>query len=153
MKLPLFSFINIFGLAIGLAFFTIAALFSKHNFSYDSFHTSAKEIYTLVQHEPSVNGQDRPDMRVLAPVYNAIRSGLPEVKASTQMFQLPTKLILLEEESFYESRVFLASSNIFSFFSFELILGNAESVLSNPSAVAISEQLAQKYYGGSNNPY
>ncbi|MCK5146331.1 ABC transporter permease [bacterium] len=146
-KQPMFSFINILGLAVGMTCFTLALLYSLHHFSFDNFHDDADQIHHIVQHQSTDNGTMQNDMRVPSPVFAELESGLPEIESSLRLIQLSTRLIHLDDQSFFEKRVFMADANILSFFSYKMLHGDPESALSRPHSVLITESLAKKYFG------
>src|ERR1700740_1607856 len=54
-KQKIFAFINVFGLSIGIACFSLLLLYSVHEFSFDKFHQNANDIYRVYLHDEIPN--------------------------------------------------------------------------------------------------
>ena len=75
----LYSFINIFGLAIGLAIFSLTAALFKFQTSFNRFHRHADRIYSIVQVIPSGNTADRHSVVTRAPLRNLLQNQFQEI--------------------------------------------------------------------------
>ncbi len=53
---PTYSYINVIGLAVGLACFLLIALYIQNEFQYDRFHARADRIVRVTSHRSDVNG-------------------------------------------------------------------------------------------------
>jgi putative ABC transport system permease protein len=74
-----FSFINIFGLAVGIAAFWLIALYVTDELSYDRYNTKADRIFRVVQHGTWNSGKF--DLAVTsAPYADALKSDFPQVE-------------------------------------------------------------------------
>ena len=141
-----FAFINIFGLTIGLACFILICLFVQHELSYDSFHDKSERIYRIVEEDPtgfylgSNLYTDTP-----APLINALIDEFPEVEHVTQL-QKVRALLNTEEKGIYRDGIY-ASEQFFDVFTFPLIHGNPQTVLSEPNTIVLSESMAQTLFG------
>lgn len=142
-----YTAINLIGLAVGLAACILIGLYVRHELSYDDFHEKEARIYRPVVKQESFMGGARwkgwtagtlaPEARLqMAGVANAVRineDGPTSVRHGDEVFE--------NLQSHY------AESNLFSIFSFELLRGNPETVLSRPDAVVLTESLAQRIFG------
>ena len=73
------SFINVFGLSVGLACFSLFLLYAVNEFSFDRFHKNAKNIYRVYYHRDAVNGEDaRSSSYLPIPLGPAMKENLPE---------------------------------------------------------------------------
>ncbi len=143
----LFSIVNIFGLAIGLACCFMILLHIKDEFSYDKFHDRADQIYRLALHRyyPDTQVDYALSPHSLGPV---MLLEMPEIKGLIRLFQGQGETpITYEDKTFNESRFMLADSNFFDFFSIRLLQGNPENVLRNPLELILTETTARKYFG------
>ena len=140
-----FSFINIFGLAIGLTSFMLIALFVYHELSYDKYPAEAKNIYRI---NVSVTGNG--DVAVYPNVDVAVGEGIknvfPEVRATTRISPA-SDFIKYDDKQFKEDHLAFADSNFLQMFSIPLVEGNANNALVNPNSIVISSSLAKKYFG------
>lgn len=152
IKSRVYSFINITGLAIGLAVCMLIMLYVSHENSFDKFHANANNIY-YVKAKIRI-GEDSLYMTQLsAAVAPSLKEKQPAVEAFLRMRQERQAIIQSSQNSslkFAEDRFYFTDSNFFNFFSFKLLSGSKEKVLQNPFSVVISQKAAQKYFGNEN---
>src|SRR5262245_57571363 len=75
------SFINVLGLSIGLACFSLFLLYSVNEFSFDRFHKNAANIYRVYRWTDALNGQEAGgDVFTPSPLGAAMKADLPDVK-------------------------------------------------------------------------
>jgi putative ABC transport system permease protein len=143
----LYSAINIFGLAIGLACVIMISLFVKHEVSYDKHWTNADRIYRVVRtFKRNAGGED------LLLATNAPQSGplikadFPELDEVIRIwgYQL---LVANGDVQFYETGIKFTDPEVFNVFDIPLIQGDPETALSQPFSIVISESTARKYFG------
>jgi putative ABC transport system permease protein len=132
-----FATINIAGLAIGMACSIFILLWVQNELSYDKFHKNAGTIYRLTAGGAGNSGPMVPELKAKIP---AIKNFVRFSQATTTVFEMGTK-------RFEEKAVFYADSTLLQIFSFPLIHGNAETALTRPDAVLITEDMAKKYFG------
>jgi len=146
-KDKLHSFINIAGLAIGLACVILILLVVRYELSYDSFNKKQDRIYRVVLDSIKDDGPFHmaPTMLPLAP---ALRRDFPEVERAARISQRSSMLMRAGENRYYES-LFFADSEIFSIFNLPLKQGNPASALFQPYSIILTEALAEKYFGRS----
>jgi len=134
-----FATINIAGLAIGMACSIFILLWVQNELSYDKFHKNAATIYRI-----SAGGE-----RNSGPMVPELKAKIPAIKNFVRLlFVQPTTTVFeTGARRFEEKVVFYADSTLLQVFSFPLIKGNAETALSRPDAVLITEDMAKKYFG------
>jgi len=134
-----FAAINIAGLAIGMACSIFILLCVQNELSYDQFHKNAATIYRLPGGDATNSGPMVPELKAKIPaIKNFVR--FLYVQPATTVFEMGAK-------RFEEKAVFYADSTLLQVFSFPLIKGNAETAMSRPDAVLITEDMAKKYFG------
>jgi len=152
-KNKLYSGINIFGLAIGLAVCMTILLYVEHESSYDKFHANADRIF-WIQGKVKLNNDSvfMPKMSfVSAPLAKQNDASVESFVRYMSNYKPPVIQIgKSPDKKFTEKDFMFADSNFFSFFSFPLLQGNKQSVLQNPFQVVISKDAAQKYFGSEN---
>lgn len=142
---PLFSFINIAGLSIGLALCMLILLYLKDEKSFDQFHSKKDRIYRLVrdniQKDKSIQSDGNTGM-VQGPTFMA---GIPEVEhfVRVQSENLPIKV----GSEVYEQAGLYADSSFFSVFDFPMKYGNANTALKDMYSIVLSENVAKKLFG------
>lgn len=152
IKNRVYSFINITGLAIGLAVCMLIMLYVSHESSFDKFHANANNIF-YVKAKLKI-GEDSLYMTQLSnDVAPSLQEKEPAVEAFLRMRQEQQAIVQSTQNSsfkFAEEQFYFTDSNFFNFFSFKLLSGNKEKVLQNPFSVVISQKAAQKYFGTEN---
>jgi putative ABC transport system permease protein len=136
-----FSFINIAGLATGMACSILMLLWVQDELSYDRFHARADSIYRLTAEISS----DK-IATTSAPLAAALQAEMPEVKNATRLFPSES-LFDVVSRKFEEKRVLYADSTFLQVFSFPLVKGDARTALSRPDGVLLTEEMARKYFG------
>jgi putative ABC transport system permease protein len=152
VKNKVYSFINITGLAIGLAVCMLIVIYVGHEYSYDKFHANAERIFYLKSKIKM--GKDSLYMTQLSySTAPSLTKREPSIEAFVRLRQDRQSIIQSSQISsakFSEDQFYFADPNFFDFFSFKLLSGSKEKVLTNPYSVVISEQAAQKYFGKQN---
>jgi putative ABC transport system permease protein len=145
-----FSFINIIGVAIGLACFLLLSLYVKDELSYDRHHANADRIYRLSRTFLSKDGSVSLRLGHAAPPFGPlIKEDFPEVEQVVRMLATDG-LVRYGEKVFNEENMYVAEKNIFSVFSFHVLSGNPDKALENPFSIMFSRPMAEKYFGNEN---
>ena len=145
-----YSFINIAGLAVGLACCILIMLWVQDELSYDQFHVHKNDLYRVIYEDYSTDNAVYywPTCAPLAP---AIKDEFPEIIKSTRFKQLGrVRLIKYKNKKFLESRVCLTDPDFFEMFSFPFLKGNARTAFLNPNSIILTESMAEKYFGNEN---
>ena len=154
MKSKIFSFINIFGLSIGLTCCMLIALYLYNELSYDSYHKNADRIFQLGTNFIKEGKEDR-TANTPAPMAKAMQIEFPEIEKGTRllrMFADDRTLFQYRESngnvrSFFETKGFVADSTFFQVLTYKFKEGNSATALINPNSVVISETIAKKIFG------
>ncbi len=147
-KNKIFSSINIFGLAIGLATCIMILLYVSHEHSYDKHHQESDRIYRVTSHIDFA-GNFIELAATSAPMGPALKENFPEVEAITRLRPRGSYLVKKDGENFREEGFVFADSSMFRVFTIPFIQGNPEDALLRPNTAAISEEMARKYFGKS----
>src|SRR5690349_11020343 len=126
-KNKVFSFINIFGLAIGLTCFMLIAVFVYTELSYDRYPAEAENIYRVTL-SVTGNGDVAVYPNVDAAVGEGIKNAFPEVVASARVSPA-TDFVKYKDKQFKEDYLAFADSNFLQIFSIPLIEGNIATAL------------------------
>jgi len=146
LKYKLFSAINIAGLTVGVAACLFIFIYVKDELSYDRFHKDADQIYR-VGLMGRMAGQEFNVSNSCYPVGPTMKDEIPGITDYTRIWPASNTVVFaFEDKSFSEKKIFYADSNFFSFFSFELIEGDANTLLTEPNSVVLTEDLAKKYF-------
>ncbi len=148
---PGYSFINISGLAIGMACCFIIYLYVANETSYDTFHEHSDRTFRVDQTNiwNNFDGQ----LSSTGPgVAGVLKSELPEIKTTVRVNNPPGMLISIHRSPgdiryFEESRVLSADSTFFDIFTVEFVEGNPDKALVNPYSIVITEEIRERYFG------
>lgn len=146
LKSKLFSLINIFGLAVGLAAFWLILLFVSYEFSFDRFHENHDSIYRVVQNASWSTGAMHVPI-TSAPFAPALLDHYPEIEAAIRINPEGGGVINYNNNRLIVNDIYFVDSNFFDVFSFELIHGDPSSVLTKPQSIVISNTLATNLFG------
>jgi len=143
-----YSFINIFGLAVGLACLILILLFMQHELSFDTYHDKADQIFRLVKEEISPDSK-RAYKSLLTPLalVPTLKEECPEITAATRLKNTST-VISYGEKNFLEKRIYFAEPDLLKIFSFHLVKGDPEAALKDPHSIVLTREMSEKYFGG-----
>lgn len=149
-----YTFINIAGLAIGVACCLLISMYVLNELSYDRFNGQAEHIYRLDQTSISPT-QETTAATTPFQAGPMLKAEYPHlIDQSVRFFDMQqsthTMLHRETETSFRESNFFFVDSTFFDVFSGKLIQGNPNEVLAEPLSLVITEERAQKYFGDEN---
>ncbi|NLR68128.1 FtsX-like permease family protein [Chitinophaga varians] len=145
LRNPGYSFINIFGLATGLACFILILLFVQHEWSFDRFHANADGIFRVVQQRPVSKGQDY--WATTSPALaGALLREFPEVKAATTIEQANNPLLTVGDHHFREQGIF-ADTAFLRIFTFPFLQGDPATALKTPNGIVLTASLARRIFG------
>ncbi|MDE2845722.1 MAG: ABC transporter permease [Gemmatimonadota bacterium] len=145
-----YSLINVLGLAIGIAGCVLIVLYVHDELSFDQYHLNKDRIYRLAVSETA---EGRHDVWARSPSAwgPALAQEYPEIEAIARIRPPASRwLIRYGEKRFYEENFVFADSTVFEIFTMPLVQGNANTALTEPHSVVLSESMAQKYFGDEN---
>ncbi|ELR69807.1 putative ABC transporter permease [Fulvivirga imtechensis AK7] len=142
-----YSFINVAGLAVGLACCLVITLFVMDELSYDDYHTKKDRIYRLTSHG-AYGGNQYVFPVAPAPLAPALITDLPEVEKVVRFRSRGSYLVTTPQmtESYKEHKLIFADKDFFQVFSVPMLKGNPETALKDRMSLAISRSIAQKYF-------
>lgn len=151
VKNKVFSAINIFGLAIGIACCLLITLYVLDELSYDKFHEKADRIYRL-NNDILFGGQDMhmaQTPEILAPT---MKKDYPLVENYVRLYNEGPFLIKRTGVANFirEEKILYADSTVFDVFTFPLVSGNPKTALNEPNVIVISEKAAKRHFNNEN---
>ncbi len=152
-KNPAYSFINIVGLALGMACGILILLYVQDELWFDRFHTKADRIYRVTETRPAPDHGERHFPFTMGPTAPALMADFPEVIKSVRMRSragMGRVTVQHGEKRFYEGDHLFTEPSFFEIFDFELALGNPATALQEPRSVVLTQAAAQKYFGKEN---
>ena len=141
----LYSFINIAGLAVGLACVIFIILFIRDELSFDKWLPGSNNLYR-VDVTAQLPGTPRGDFALAPfPLPALMKDHLPDVTAMTRLW--PTRMTVQIGDRQFLEEVNEADVNFFSVVGLPLEAGDPGQVLQRPDSIVLSQALARKYFG------
>lgn len=140
-----YTFINVFGLAIGLASVMLIALYVNQELSFDQFHQYENRIFR-VNLDEVFEGEAESIALTPSTLFPTFKQEFPEIENGVRIYP-STGVLSFEEKLFQEKDFFFVDSTFFQVFSFPLLKGNPDKVLEAPFQIVISESAAKRYFG------
>ncbi len=144
-KHSFYTFINILGLAVGIASCLIIVTYIVHETSYDKHYADVERIYR-VENEIKFGPNHLMLAVSPAPLAEAFRNDYPEVEAVGRFWNDGSLLLKRVDQNIKEPRCIYADSSIFSVFSIPFLEGNRRTALKDPFTMVISQSAAKKYF-------
>jgi putative ABC transport system permease protein len=142
-----YTFINIGGLAIGMACCILILLYVRDELSYDRHHEKADRIYRVAA-DLKFGGYHHRQVVTPAPLAGALVRDYPEVAAAARFGGQGSYLVKKADgQNLKEERVIFADNAIFEIFTLPFLAGDAKTALLEPNAVVITATTAKKYFG------
>ncbi len=145
------TFINIFGLAVGLACCMLIMLYVLDELSYDRYNEKADRIYRI-QSDIKFGGNDMHMATSPDPIGPTLKKDYPQVEQFVRLHQRGTWLVkrVSEPTSLREDNITFADSTLFDVFTLPLLSGDPKRALAEPNTVVISESAAKRHFGNQN---
>jgi putative ABC transport system permease protein len=145
-KNKVFSFINIFGLAIGITCCMLISAYLYKELTYDTYAKNASNIYRVGLRTIGAGVVDEYPMVDVA-VGEGIKNNIPGVLAATRLATIGPRYLKYQDKTFKEERVCTVDTNFLSMFSIPFIEGDGRSALRDPNSIVLTSEMAKKYFG------
>ncbi len=143
-----YSFINISGLAIGMACCLLILVFIQDELSYDKYHEKADRIYRVVIEWFNSDGSTSLYLGHVAPPYkDLLVTDFGEIESAVRFREIGSIIGSRGEKKYEENRFFFAEESAFDIFDIPFILGDPETALSEPGTIILTKNTAFKYFG------
>jgi putative ABC transport system permease protein len=144
-----YSFINITGLAIGMACFILIFLYIQFERSFDDFHLDANRIFRLAL---AWHTSDTANYwaTISTRAARELKEKYPQVEKLARIMNRGTQPVSYEEKLFYEDSCLYVDPEIFEILSITPVEGNPKTALSRPGTTLITQRMATKYFGDKN---
>ncbi len=140
-----YSFINIAGLALGMACCIVIASYLQFELSFDNFHKNGNRIFRLVERQ-FFEGQDETNLGQSTPWMGETLVEYPEVSMAVNFVNMGTIWTKYEDEIFEVPRALIADPDVFKVFSFKLLRGDPQTALLEPNTAVITEGTARRIF-------
>ncbi len=146
----IYTSINLFGLILGLSCSIVIFLYVGFEFSFDNFHKDKEQIFRV--NEISTSPKNRTISTSLRMPYGpALKEEFSEVEDVVRIKQNwhVNTLKYKDKEILLEKAIF-ADSNLFSFFTFDILLGNPTQLLVGKNSIVLTQKIAKRMFGDEN---
>ncbi len=141
-----FSFLNVVGLAIGMAVSLLILLYVQDELSYDRYNELADRTYRVTM-SFKFGGREGNVAVVAPPAAQTLMDEFPEVVDAVRFRQRGSLVFRSGEDSFKERRVAYVDPSFFRVFSVPLLKGNPDAALRDANTLVMSRTTAKKYFG------
>ncbi len=144
-----YSFLNIFGLTLGITSALFLVIYVSDEVSYDTYHEKADRIYRV---SSTITERDDQFTWIVAqiPFGPQVAQDYPEVQSYVRFINMPRDLYKYEDQEFNEDNFYYVDSTLFDIFNYRVIAGDAKAAISEPNKIALTEKTALKYFGNAN---
>jgi putative ABC transport system permease protein len=146
LKYKVFSFINVFGLAVAMSVCMLIMLMLADQSRYDQFNEKKARIYRILS---DYEGSRQPYATSPYPLAAALKSEFPIVEESTELTPGVGGDVFYQDKS-ADMRGYFAEPSFFSIFSFDLEEGDEKTALTAPFSIVMSRELATQLFGSEN---
>ncbi|MEP7171714.1 MAG: ABC transporter permease, partial [Bacteroidota bacterium] len=149
MRYKFISFINLYGLTVGLTCCLLILAYIVNEVNYDKSNKDADRIYRVTRNfYTAQTGAISLQLSGIAPpIGPLLQNDFKEIEKITRVLQNGITPLSYEEKKFNELDVYWADENFFDFFNADVTEGNSRKALNDPYSVMISEKMAKKYFG------
>jgi putative ABC transport system permease protein len=149
VKYKFISFINIFGLTVGLACCLLILTYILNELSYDKYQPNADRVYRVTRTflNPETKTVSLTLSTISPPFAPLLKNDFGEIEDITRTISNGTTPMKYEEKMFNEENVMFADDHFFNFFKTNVVKGDPQKALSDPYSVMMTEEIAKKYFG------
>lgn len=141
-----FSVINIGGLALGITCTMLIMLWVQNERSFDGFHKNNASLYRVMETQKYADGRLEATPSTPGLLAEALAKEIPEVKNAVTLTVSNSMLLQANNKSLRYS-VSYTGNDFFKMFTFPLVIGNQNTLLTSPADVVITKKIAEAFFG------
>ncbi len=141
----LFTFVNLVGLAVGLASVILISLHVTNALSSDRWLPGHETLYRVDTQETHPGREPLEIARSPGPLREALLRTFPDAADISRAYQVPVSILREGQPS--REEVLVADPNFFTLLRLPIAMGSAERALAGTSSIALSERAAERYFG------
>jgi ABC-type antimicrobial peptide transport system permease subunit len=143
-----YSFLNIFGLAIGITAAALIFLWVEDELAFNHNFAKRDYLYHVMQNEKSDAGINT-NGSTPGPLAAALKADVPGIVNSGRLSWAMDELAVVGDKTIKENGMY-ADPSVLSMYTLPFMYGNLSSALNNPNNVVISESMSKKFFGNGN---
>lgn len=142
------SFINLFGLTVGLTCCLLILTYILNELSYDRYNKDADQVYRITRTFYNGNGEQTLKLSTIAPPFGYYMPGeFPEIQKMTRLLNGGSIPLRYKDKLINQADVYFADENLVDVFTVKVLKGNPKAALGDPFSVMMTEETAKKYFG------
>jgi putative ABC transport system permease protein len=141
------TIINVSGLSLGLACFSLILLFAVSELNFDKFNVRADRIYRVTERYTRDDGQDLGNAELNGALAPAMKTAFPDVDEAVRISYSRKNYVKTSNNSVTRMDMLFTDDGFFNTFSFPLVAGNPQTALKDPYAVVITRSRAKQLFG------
>lgn len=148
MKYKFISFINLFGLTVGLTCCLLITTYIINELSYDGYNKNGNNVYRVIRSFNNAEGVVSLNLSTVSPPFGYyFPTDFPEIIKMTRLLNAGTTPMKYKDKLINEPDVYFADENLFDVFTLNVLEGDPKTALKEPFSVMLSEETAKKYFG------
>jgi putative ABC transport system permease protein len=149
-KYKFISFVNLFGLTVGMTCCLVILTYILNETSYDRQNPKANRIYRVTRSFNNQDGVISLHLGAIAPPFGPLlQHDFPDIQKITRVLPNGSSAMQYGEKIFNEQNIFFADENLFDVLNVKVLRGNPQTALKEPFSVMLTPDLAKKYFGDS----
>ncbi len=142
-----YTLINVLGLAIALACFSLFYLYFQHEMRFDRFHEKSERMYRLgAESNDPMDGLTRFGSVPMS-LCRTLGEDFPEVEEQVSMFRFGQSVVRYDDKRFNDRDWLIVTPGFFQVFDFHMIAGDTATALKSPKTVVLTETTAKRLFG------
>ena len=143
------SFINLFGLTVGLTCCLLITIYILNELSYDRYNKNADNIYRVERTflNPETGALSLNLGSIAPPFAPLLQNDFKDIKKITAFLPVGSLPVKYGDKIFNEQNICFADDQLFDVFDFNVTKGNPAKALTNPFSVVLTQEMAKKYFG------
>lgn len=137
------SFINIFGLSIGVAAFAFIFLYTYQIFTFDDHHENKDRTFLAYKERITPDGTQA-TYDTWIPLKDRLLADYKEIQQAARFYNASASVV--KNNRYIDEQLVYTDASLFDIFSFPLVHGNEQSIFPTKNSVVLNEELAIKYF-------
>ena len=148
IKYKTISFINLFGLTVGITCCLLILTYILHETSYDKYNSKADRIWRVTRSFNNKDGIVSLHLGTVAPPFGPLlRNDFPDIQKMTRLLEMDKAPMRYEDKIFNEQNLFFADTNFVDIFDVTFLKGNPKTAFTFPNSIVLTPEVARKYFG------
>ena len=148
IKFKMFSFLNISGLAIGMACCILVFLYIQDEIGYDQFHEKSNRIYRVLREREANSGESQTHPGTSGALAPALLKDFSEIQSAVRTWDIDTWINY--KDKWFKQKFMMTDSKIFEIFSFPFVKGDPRTALVEPYTIVLTREMANKFFPDEN---